>query len=107
MKKSSMDSDKEQWIEGVFSSTQGSARAVPRLGLLEEIEADIYASDHDRVGFLPGFQRKIAVAAAILLVAGNIFAMSSWSRSQSIGQNENSQEELAGQSLISGYNLYN
>lgn len=102
-----METEKEQWIEGVFSSMEGASRAIPRSGLLDEIESELDALDQDStsIRILGGLQRKIAVAAAVLLIVGNVFAISSMSQSE--GQDQTSTEELADQSLISGYNLYN
>lgn len=103
-----MESEKEQWIEGVFSSLEGASRAVPRSGLLEEIESELFSSEQDEgsVRMVGRLQSRIAVAAAVVLLAANVFAFTSMGQSQSQGPDGGSQRELADQSLISDYNLY-
>ncbi len=93
---------REQWIDEVFQSMEGSRRAQPKPDLLARIEQRI---DGEETRILPISLRRIAAVAAILLLMLNGFAISQFSQSSATMA-----EEPAGSvydlPLISDYNLY-
>ncbi len=99
-----MENDKEKWIEEVFESIQGSKRAKPSPGLFAKIEAQI---DNPDAVIIPMFQRRVAAAAAILLLALNVFALRQYMQQDSVLSNESVAMEMPNQQLISNYNIYN
>lgn len=103
MKNDTMEPDKEQWIEGVFSSLEGAERAKPSANVWERVEAGIGENEPIRFN---SWQRRIAVAAAVVLLAANVFALNSWRISRSGDSEMQANAETYDQSLIAGYNLY-
>ena len=95
--------DREKWIEDVFDSMKGSQRAKPRADLFAKIEQEI---QHPETRVIPLYQRRIAVAAAIVLLAGNVFALRHYVNTSQTKGNEIVMDETLSPGLISNYNLY-
>lgn len=97
-----MKNEKEKWIEEVFDSATGSRRAKPSEDLFAKIERQI---DIPNAKIIPLGQWRVAVAAAVVILILNIFAISQFNKGY-----ESSTSELANdpssESLISNYKLY-
>ncbi len=98
-----MNAAKEKWKEEVINSMKGSRRAVPPPDLLARIEANIDAS---QARVFPIRRWSYVVAAALLLILLNVFAM----RQMMLTNTSSGIEQVAGndaeQILISNFNLY-
>lgn len=96
-----MKDEKEKWIEEVLVSMEGSQRATPRTGLLEEIEEQLFS---DEAKVVSSKQWRLAMTAAAVVLIINIFSF------YQIAQNQNSSklviEDAQSQSLLSNYKLY-
>ena len=95
-----MKDDKEDWIENIVNSMKGSQRATPNADLLKKIEHQL---DLPESRIIPMYQKRIAVAAAAVLLLLNLIEMRAYLR------NSNKQplvEIESNQRLISNYNLY-
>ena len=97
-----MKNKKEKWIDDVLSSTQGMSRARPDAVLFDRINA---ALELAQVKVIPMYYVKIAAAAAVILLAVNIFATINYPEQPSeqvIEGNYASQES----ELFIDYNIY-
>lgn len=94
-----MNENKEQWMEGVFSSMKGSQRMQPSADLFTRIENEISKSK-----VIPLFQWKYAAAAAAIVIFANITSVLYYT--QNIETIDNSVSLMYDQSLISTYQIY-
>lgn len=67
--------DSEKWTEEVLNSMRGSKAVPPSRDLFMDIQKRI---ENPKVRMIPLPQRIMAIAAAILLLAINVFAMNSY-----------------------------
>lgn len=97
-----MNKDQEKWISSVMDSTKGIRKAEPSADLLAKIERQIDASEFAVIRMQ---QWRIAVAAAVLLLALNVFLIRQYMQSNDTNielvSNDSSTE-----TLISNYKLY-
>lgn len=97
-----MNKDQEKWISSVMDSTKGIHKAEPSADLLAKIERQIDASEFAVIRMQ---QWRIAVAAAVLLLALNVFLIRQYMQSNDTNielvSNDSSTE-----TLISNYKLY-
>lgn len=98
-----MKADKDKWKDDVLNSMKGSRRAVPPPGLLAKIEAEIGAPE---ARVIPMRQWSYAVAAALLVLLLNVFAMRQIVQTNARSTTEQVAGNDAEQVLISNYNLY-
>jgi len=98
-----MKSDKDKWKDDVLNSMKGARRAVPPPDLLARIEAKL---DDSEARVIPMRQWSYAVAAALLVMLLNVFAMRQIVRTNSDTTTEQVAGNDAEQVLISNYNLY-
>ncbi len=98
-----MKNKKEKWIDSVLGSTSGMSRAQPDLGLFDRINE---ALELAQVKIIPMYYVKIAAAAAVILLAINIYAASSYPEQiteRVLEENYASQESPQ---IFIDYNLY-
>lgn len=98
-----MKEDKEKWIDDVFDSMQGRKRAKPRPGLFAQIEGQIDALE---TKVIPMRQWNYAVAAAILILVLNVFALRQYTKNNESTVSEMVVSDDSSQSLISNYKIY-
>ena len=98
-----MKKDKEKWMDDVLGSLEGSKRAQPSPELFARIESQI---DAPEAKVIPITQWRIAVAAAILLLMLNVFAMRQYAHRYEVNTDDLVVEVSADQQLISNYNPY-
>ncbi len=98
-----MESDKEKWINGVMGSLAGIQRAKPKQDLFSEIKKGI-AKPEGKVITMQ--QLRIAAAAAVLLLAINVFLLTQYAKSEQSNTTDWVTEVDANEQLISNYNLY-
>ncbi len=96
--------EKEKWIDSVFESLEGSQRAKPQTDLFAAIESQL---DAPEAKIIPVAQWRAGVAAAIIILVLNVFALQQFNQNRSLIQKGPLMEEDAGESLISNYKLYN
>ena len=94
-----MEEEKNEF-EKIINSMRGSNRAVPRVGLLNDIEDELFDS---KVKIIPFFQRNIAAAAAVLLLFLNGFIVTSQFQSK---MNKSSSGKSNPEALVSDYSIY-
>ena len=95
--------DKEKWIKDVFDSLKGSHRAKPGPQLFAKIEHQIYSPE---TKIIPMRQWSYAVAAAVLILAINIFALRQYAQNKESNIRELVASDDSGQPLISNYKIY-
>lgn len=94
--------DKDRNFEEIFESMRGSQRAKPNPDLFAKIEAKINTPD---AKFISWRFRRLAAAAAILLLMMNVFVLQQLTQNTSyVGEKVTS--ETSKQSLISNYKIY-
>lgn len=98
-----MQTEKEKWVNEVLGSLEGSQRAKPSADLFAKIEKEI-ARPEGRV--ISMNQLRVAAAAAILLLALNVFLLNQYSRSQQGNSTEWVTEVDSNEQLISDFNPY-
>ncbi|GJM34181.1 MAG: hypothetical protein DHS20C18_31820 [Saprospiraceae bacterium] len=98
-----MKKDKDKWIADVFDSIKGSQRAKPDPGLFAKIENQIHLPE---ARIVPIFQRRIAAAAAILILILNVIAMQQYAQINALDNEEFVTTGASDQQLISSYKLY-
>lgn len=97
-----MKNNKEKYITEVFDSLKGSKRAKPNPNLFAKIENRIFGEE---AKIIPITQWRMAAAAAVVILAMNIFAIQNFSQNNQKGTGGIITEE-SNQVLISNYNLY-
>ena len=95
--------DKEQWIDKVMGSLEGSNRAKPNPDLFSSIEDQINGSEGDTLRI--AHVRMIAAAVAVLVVL-NIGILMQYSQGSFSGDESMVSQGDFSQSLISNYKLY-
>lgn len=90
--------EKEQWIDDVFDSWQGSARAVPNPDLFHRIEDQLSV-------VVPMRTWRIASAAAAILLLINAFVIQQHFQNERPMAEEQMQQNSYS-NLISNYNIY-
>lgn len=98
-----MKKDKENWMEDVLGSLEGSKRAQPNPGLFARIESQIETPE---AIVIPVTQWRLAAAAAILLLMLNVFAMRQYAQRYEVNTDELVVDVSSDQQLISNYNPY-
>ncbi len=98
-----MESAKEKWVNKVMGSMEGIQRAKPAPDLFAKIEREI-ASPEGKIISMSQF--RVAAAAAILLLAMNIFLLNQYAKSDTSDTSEWVSEVDSNEQLISNYNLY-
>lgn len=98
-----MKKDIDKWKDDVLNSMKGSRRAVPPLDLFAKIEAQI---DTAEARVIPMRQWSYAVAASLLVLMLNVFALRQIIRSNTGTTTEQVATTDAEQVLISNYNIY-
>lgn len=98
-----MESEKEKWVNSVMGSLEGMQRAKPASDLFAKIEREI-ASPEGKI--ISMNQLRVAAAAAILLLAMNIFLLNQYAKSETVSSIEWVSEVDSNEQLISNYNLY-
>lgn len=96
-----MKNEKEQWINDVFESVKGSERAKPNTDLFTKIESQI---DSEEAKIIPMRQWRMAVAAAVVILIMNVFAIQNFTQNNRMNADEIENE--TNQPLISNFNLY-
>lgn len=96
-----MDKEKEQWIDEVFDSLKGHAKAMPPDHLLAKIEGNLTAPE---AMIIPIGKYRVAVAAAAMLLLINVLSLYQFSQKAAMSDTE----LVSGnsESLISDFNLY-
>lgn len=98
-----MEKDKEKWLDETLGSLQGIKRATPPADLFARIEIRVNQTESKIV---PMSQWRPAVAAAIVLLVLNIFAMRLYTqRNISVATDEGVEIAYETQ-LISDFKLY-
>ncbi|MBK8504626.1 MAG: hypothetical protein IPL46_21905 [Saprospiraceae bacterium] len=98
-----MEKPNEDWIDDIFNSLSGSQRAKPAADLFAKIEAQINQPEPKIISTL---KWQPAIAAAILLLILNVFALRSYTQSGMPSDLELSMENDYETSLISNFQLY-
>ena len=99
-----MNDEKEKWIEDVFQSMKGSQRAKPRRELLANIENRIRFSEAKIVTIR---QSRYGVAAAVLILVLNLFALHQFTQNNELRDNEMFvSTQNINESIISNYKIY-
>ena len=98
-----MKDDKDKWIENVFDSMKGSKRAKPSHELFAKIEHQINAPEAKTISMR---QWSYTVAAAVLVLVLNVFALRQITQSNELNAGEMIVSDASSQSLISNYNIY-
>ncbi len=95
--------DSEKWMDDVLGSMEGSKTVAPSRDLFANIQSRIEARE---VRVIPFPQRIMGIAAAVLLLSLNIFAMNAYgffeNDSAAIVSNESSETT----ELISDFKIY-
>lgn len=99
-----MSEDKDQWIDSVLNSIEGSQKASPSKDLLARIESQI--DGHGRVVKITQVQKRWTAAAAILLLALNGFALQRIFQGKMPIADNPANGESYQISLISDYQIY-
>lgn len=99
-----MKKDKDKWIEDVLDSMKGSQRAKPSPELYAKIERQINAPE---AKIVPMPQWSYAVAAAVLVLVLNVFAIRQFTQNNELNVSEIvvSSDDTSS-SLISNYKIY-
>ena len=97
------NSDKEKWIAEVFDSMKDSKRAKPKPELFKKIEQQIDAQD---VPEIPIHQWRMAVAATLMLLVLNVFAMRLYTVSRELNAEELVLEDASTQQLAPNFKIY-
>ena len=95
--------DKEDWIDSVLHSHKGSSRAKPSPDLLAKIDERI---DHSAWGDFSIWQSSLAIAAAILLLIGNMVVLQYFAFDKSPQAQEGMEEEFYSVKILSQYEIY-
>lgn len=101
-----MKEDKEKWITEVTTSMVGSRRAQPDSDLFAKIEGRIDGDSGKSGKVVPFKQRRLAVAAAVVLLIVNVLTIRHFSKNQDVTEAQYSQSEGAASTLISSFQLY-
>ncbi|MEZ4888238.1 MAG: hypothetical protein R3E32_26145 [Chitinophagales bacterium] len=99
-----MSKEKEKWKDAVLNSLEGIKRAEPNAVLFEKITQRIERNGSPSQ-IVPMNRVKMAAAAAILLLALNVFSITNYFKTNKSIQTENTIYQDV-PSLISNYNLY-
>ena len=94
-----MNDDRDQWIDEVLGSMQGSSRAQPHPDIWNSIERKQLAE----ATVIPIRRLRMAAAAAVLVLLLNGLAIRHYVQNEGEAA---ASETVADQSLISRYNLY-
>ncbi len=94
---------REKWMEDTFGSLEGMKRAKPDEDLFDKIEIKISQGKAKTVYFA---QWRPAVAAAILLLVLNVFAIRQYGQQSGSVQTEIGTDVAYETQLISDFNLY-
>jgi len=97
------NSNKEDWIEDVFNSMQGSDSARPDDTLFARIEERIFNDEARIISFK---KLRVVAAAAVALILLNVFAVSQNTQSGISAQENMSEEWSEGQQIFSDFKLY-
>ncbi|MEM9833202.1 MAG: hypothetical protein AAF944_21390 [Bacteroidota bacterium] len=95
--------NQEKWIEDVLGSMNKSERARPKPDLFTKIEQQL---DKEGAIAVPILWRRVAAAAAVLLLMLNGLAIQQFSQSNELVPGEVTLEDTYQQSLISDYKIY-
>lgn len=96
--------DKEAWKDNVLNSLKGIQKAIPREGLLADIEQQINA---DATAIISIHQWRFAAAAAIILFVANFWTVQQLVDTPATDSKEIVRNEVQGlPALISNYKLY-
>ena len=95
--------DKEKWMEEVLDSLKGSERAKPSPGLYAKIESQL---DATQVRIISMRQLNFAVAAAVLVLVLNVFALRQFAQTNAFDTSYSTVTETSSQTLISNYKIY-
>lgn len=101
-----MRDEKEKWIEAVFNSVKDSKRAKPSSDLFAKIEQQI---SQPKAKVISMRQIALGIAAAILILIFNIFAMRQFvNQRQDFNTNVYDVviSDVSSQTLISNYKIY-
>ncbi|KAA3641624.1 MAG: hypothetical protein DWQ02_00205 [Bacteroidetes bacterium] len=98
-----MKSEKEKWVNSVMGSLAGLQRAKPGPDLFAKIEREIVGQEGKIISMS---QLRVAAAAAILLLAINVFLLNRYAKSETTSTSEWVSEVDSDEQLISNYNLY-
>lgn len=98
-----MKEDKDKWIEEALGSLEGMHRAKPAADLFARIETQVSQA---KIRTMPAFQWRPAVAAAILLLVLNIFAIRLYTQRTLSVASESGTEIAYETQLISEFKLY-
>lgn len=99
-----MNEEKEQWIEDVISSAKGSHRAKPAKDVFARIEQEI---DQPEGKLISMSQKRLAIAAAVILLILNIIAIQGIVHTDPIDSQEKETLEMGtSYQLISDYKIY-
>lgn len=97
-----MKKEKEDWINNVLNSLEGSEPAKPPYSLFDKINAQV-VTNRDEI--IPIIWLRIASVAAVLLFMVNIFILKNYSESNYIDKGETAIQQ-EGKFLISDFNIY-
>lgn len=97
-----MNTEKENWINEVMGSLDGMKASTPPVDLLDKIQNEL---DRPKNILVSMVHKRIAIAAAVLLLLANVSVFYSFSQSPSVnsGLSVNQSES---NSLISTFNIY-
>lgn len=95
--------DSEKWMEEVLGSMQGSKTVAPTRDLFIDIQKRI---EDTNVRVIPFPQRIIGIAAAILLLCLNIFAMNAYGFFENDHTEIVSNEGSGASELMSDFKIY-
>ncbi len=95
--------DKEDWKDHVLNSLEGIQKAIPREGLLVDIEQQINAA---KTAIIPMHQWRLAAAAALILVAANFWTVQHLVANSRPDSKEIVISKVGESTLISNYKLY-
>ena len=97
--------EKEQWIDDIINSMEGSQRAKPPQALFDKIETSIYRPEAKMIPM--SMQRIVAVAASLLMLL-NLFALKQYQKVENRQQSfiETGTSTNSNEGLFSDYNIY-
>ena len=98
-----MENDKEKWVDEVMGSLKGSERAKPAPDLFNRLESQLVKPN---AHIVPAFRSRLAVAAAVVLLALNGFALSRYFANTNNMTSEAMVDRTDNQQLISNYKIY-
>ncbi|MEM1323183.1 MAG: hypothetical protein AAGG75_23155 [Bacteroidota bacterium] len=98
-----MEKDKQQWIDRVLGSLEGSQRAQPRPELFTKIETELFDSEQDII-LMP--QLRMIAAAVALLVLVNIGLLSQYDQKNGQDSATVVNTSALDRPLLSNYKLY-